>query len=63
MEKEFYLKVKFPDGKELDSLDLEQLIYFSIKNRLESEINGLLEFEDFKTLDVTCTRTSVSKID
>ena len=50
MEKEFYLKVKFPDGKELSHLKMESLIAFALKEELQ------LESEDFfNKLDVTCT--------
>ncbi|MGN7119056.1 hypothetical protein ACTHQ8_22710 [Lysinibacillus odysseyi] len=49
MDKEFYLKVKFPEGKEMSHLKLEELIYFAVKVELG------LEKDDFEILNVTCS--------
>ena len=49
MDKEFYLKVKFPEGREMGHLQLEELIYFALKDALD------VESDDFKELDVTCS--------
>ena len=57
MEKEYYLKVKFPSGKNFNALELEKIIHKSLYREFSEFKDGVLSVPiySFSEFDVICT--------